>query len=67
LDGRPVGKIPDWPKPSRALKDFLRTRPHLRELHALGHLGVAFGSHLVRRATGHCPPEGEDAFRKRYA
>ncbi|MDE2489944.1 MAG: FAD-dependent oxidoreductase, partial [Elusimicrobia bacterium] len=66
LAGRPVGDIPDWPRPSPALKRFLRTRPRLRELHSLAHLGAAFGSHLLRRAAGRLPLEGEDAFRRRY-
>jgi len=67
LDGRPVGAIPDWTPPSRALKDFLKTRPRLRELHALAHLGGAFAAHLARRAAGLCPAEDEAAFRRRYA
>jgi glycerol-3-phosphate dehydrogenase len=67
LDGTPVGAIPDWPRPSPALKRFLRTRPRLREGHALAHLGAAFAMHLARRAAGLCAPEGEDAFRRRYA
>jgi len=66
LDGRPVGAIPDFTPPSRALKNFLRTKPRLRELHALGHLGAAFALHAVRRAAGRCPIEDEAAFRRRY-
>lgn len=66
LDGRPVGAIPDFEPPSRALKNFLRTKPRLRELHALGHLGAAFVRHAVRRAAGLCPIEDEAAFRRRY-
>jgi len=66
LDGRPVGAIPDWTPPSRALKDFLKTRPRLREAHALAHLGAAFAAHLARRAAGLCPAEDEAAFRRRY-
>ncbi len=67
LDGTPVGAIPDWPRPSPALKRFLRERPRLREAHALAHLGGAFAAHLARRAAGLCPPRDEDAFRRRYA
>ena len=67
LDGRPVGEIPDWPRPSPELKAFLRSHPRLRELHALGHLGVAFAAHLARRAAGLCPAQDEEAFRRRYS
>jgi len=66
LDGRPVGDIPDFLPPSRALKNFLKTKPRLRELHALGHLGAAFALHAARRAAGLCPIEDEAAFRRRY-
>jgi glycerol-3-phosphate dehydrogenase len=66
LDGRPVGDIPDFSPPSRGLKNFLKTKPRLRELHALGHLGAAFALHTARRAAGLCPVEDEEAFRRRY-
>ena len=66
LDGRPVGAIPNFLPPSPGLKSFLKTRPRLRELHALGHLGAAFAVHTARRAAGLCLIEGEDAFRRRY-
>lgn len=67
LDGRPVGPIPGWAPPDPALKTFLKTRPRLRELHALAHLGGAFAAHLARRAAGLSPAEDEAAFRRRYA
>ncbi len=67
LDGRPVGPVPGWTPPSPALKNFLKTRPRLRELHALAHLGGALAGHLARRAAGRCPARDEDAFRERYA
>ncbi len=67
LDGLPVGSIPDWPKPSAALKHFLRERPRLRELHALAHLGAAFAGHLARRARGASAAADADEFRRRYA
>lgn len=67
LDGKPVGPIPDWTRPSPALKEFLKTRPHLRELHALGHLGGALAGHLARRAAGLSPAQDEEDFRRRYA
>jgi glycerol-3-phosphate dehydrogenase len=60
LDGKPVGEIPSFPKPAPALKKFLRSHPRLRELHALGHLGVAFAGHFARRAfdsNGHATAE----------
>ncbi len=67
LDGRPVGAIPDFAPPSAELKNFLKTRPRLRELHALGYLGAGLALHTARRVAGLCPIEGEDAFRRRYA
>ncbi|MFI5349089.1 MAG: FAD-dependent oxidoreductase [Elusimicrobiota bacterium] len=67
LDGRPVGAIPDFSPPSPELKNFLKTRPRLRELHALGHLGAAFAVHTARRAAGLCPIGDEDDFRRRYS
>ena len=67
LDGKPVGKIPDWPQPSPALKRFLRARPHLRELHALAYLGAGLGRHLLRRAAGLSPIGDEVEFRRRYS
>jgi glycerol-3-phosphate dehydrogenase len=66
LDGKPVGDIPDWPHPSPDLKRFLRTKPLLRELHALSYLGAGMASHLIRRAAGLAPAQGEAEFRKRY-
>ena len=66
LDGRPVGAIPDFRPPPQALKKLLKTRPRLRELHALAHLGKAFALHLARRAAGRSRPEDEAAFRRRY-
>lgn len=67
LDGTPVGEIPYYPPPPRALKRFLRRHPRIRELHALGHLGVQFAGHLGRRALGGCPEATLDDFRKNYA
>jgi glycerol-3-phosphate dehydrogenase len=66
LDGRPVGAIPDHRAPSPELKNFLKTRPRLRELYALGYLGAGLAKHVVRRAAGLCPVEDENAFRRRY-
>ncbi|MDE2511881.1 MAG: FAD-dependent oxidoreductase [Elusimicrobia bacterium] len=67
LDGRPVGPIPGWTPPSPALKNYLKTRPRLREAHALAYLGAAFGKHLARRAAGLCPAEDAEAFLRHYA
>ena len=67
LSGEAVGAIPDWPQPSKHLKSFLRTRPHLRELHALAYLGAGLASHLARRAAGLCPEADEAAFRRHYS
>lgn len=67
LDGRPVTDIPDWIQPDPRLKKFLRTKPHLRELYALAHLGVGLAGHFARRAAGLAPASGEDEFRRRYS
>ncbi len=66
LDGKPVGEIPAWPQPSTELKKFLRTKPLLRELHALAYLGAGMASHLARRAAGLTPIGDEAEFRRRY-
>ncbi len=66
LDGKPVSEIPNWPRPSPDLKKFLRTKPLLRELHALSYLGAGMASHLVRRAAGLTPIGDENEFRRRY-
>ncbi len=66
LDGRSVGPIPEFPRPSRGLKRFLRKHPRLREAHALAYLGAGLGAHLARRAVGLCPLADEDEFRRRY-
>lgn len=52
LEGQPVADIPDFARPWRPLKQFLRRHPRLRELHALAYLGAAFARHLGRRALG---------------
>lgn len=67
LDGRPVGPIPEFLPPAPGFKNFLKTRPRLRELHSLAHLGAAFGAHLARRAAGLTPLGDEAEFRRRYA
>ncbi|MEQ1919256.1 MAG: hypothetical protein ABL955_08665, partial [Elusimicrobiota bacterium] len=66
LDGKPVGDIPDWPRPAAGLKNFLRTKPLLRELHALSYLGGGMAAHLARRAAGLTPIGDEAEFRRRY-
>ena len=67
LDGKPVGDIPEWPHPSPDLKRFLRTKPLLRELHALSYLGTGMAAHLARRAAGLTPIGDENDFKRRYA
>ena len=66
LDGKPVNDIPHWPHPSPELKKFLRTKPLLRELHALSYLGAGFAGHLARRLSGLTPIGDENEFRRRY-
>ncbi len=67
LAGSPVGPIPEFPKPPRALKRFLRKHPYLREAHALAYLGAGLAAHVARRAVGRCPISDEADFRRRYA
>jgi len=49
LSGEPVGHIPDFPRPWRPLKKFLRNHPRLRELHALAYLGAGLVRHIARK------------------
>lgn len=67
LDGKPVGEIPSFPQPSADLKSFLRTKPLLRELHALSYLGAGMAAHMARRAAGLTPIGDEAEFRRRYS
>ena len=67
LDGSPVGDVPYYPPPPRALKRFLRRFPRLRELHALAHLGVELGVHAAKRAFGACGEATLEDFRKNYS
>ncbi len=50
LSGEPVGEIPEFSRPWRPLRRFLRRHPHLRELHALAYLGADFLRHMARKA-----------------
>lgn len=52
LSGEPILDVPDYPRPWRPLRRFLRHHPRLRELHALAYLGAAFVRHFLRRAVG---------------
>ncbi|MDE1976758.1 MAG: FAD-dependent oxidoreductase [Elusimicrobia bacterium] len=45
LDGRPVGNIPEFPKPVAVLKRIFRTRPRLRQMHALAYLAAGYLRH----------------------
>jgi glycerol-3-phosphate dehydrogenase len=67
LSGEPLGEPPVFPKPWRPLKVFLRSNPRLRELHALGYLGVAFARHLARRALASGDTATADAVRQYYS
>lgn len=67
LEGKPVGEIPSFPKPLPGLKRFLRTKPLLRELHALSYLGAGMAAHLARAAAGLNPAGDENEFRRRYS
>lgn len=63
LDGAPAAPRPEFPRPSRSLKVFLRRHPRLRELHALSYLGAG----LARRVlAGGAPPSDAAAFRRHY-
>lgn len=66
LDGTPVGEIPDWPHPNPDLKRFLRTKPLIREGHALAYLGAGMARHLARRAAGLSPIGDEEEFKRRF-
>jgi glycerol-3-phosphate dehydrogenase len=57
LDGEPVKAIPDFELPNPSFKKFLAERPHLRELHALAHLGVCWSRHWFRRTPPLAAPE----------
>lgn len=63
LDGLPVGGPPESLPPSARLKRFLRSRPRLREGHALLHLAWAFGRHLLHPS----PASSLEDFRRHYA
>lgn len=66
LEGRPVGDIPEYSRPWRPLKQFLRRHPRLRELHALAYLGVAFARHMGRGALGNGSLADAVKFKEHY-
>jgi glycerol-3-phosphate dehydrogenase len=66
LEGEPAGPIPKHAFPSKSLKKFLRGRPALKKIHALGHLACAFLKHLLRRLAGLREATVED-FRRHYS
>ncbi len=66
LSGESVGDIPDWPRPWKPLKSFLRAHPRLRELHALAYLGAGLARHGARRALGLAPESDENDFLAHY-
>ena len=48
LWGEPVTKIPRDPLPPKRFRRFLNKNPRLRELHALGWLGVEYARHYLK-------------------
>ncbi|MBI3550347.1 MAG: FAD-dependent oxidoreductase [Elusimicrobia bacterium] len=66
LAGDPVGKIPEYPFPSRDVKRFLKTRPRLRELHALTYLAGAYAKHAAKILSGARRPATAAEFRRQY-
>lgn len=66
LSGESVGDVPDWPRPWKPLKSFLRGHPRLRELHALAYLGAGLVRHAARRALGLAPESDENDFLAHY-
>jgi glycerol-3-phosphate dehydrogenase len=48
LAGALVPPPPEYPRPSPELRAILRTRPRLRQAHALGHLALSLGRVLLR-------------------
>lgn len=67
LDGRPAAELRSFPRPWKPVKRFLRGHPRLRELHALGYLGLAFSRHLARRVFDGKPPATAEELRAYYA
>jgi glycerol-3-phosphate dehydrogenase len=49
LNGEPVTGVVSGGPPSAKLKSFLDLHPRLRECHALAHLGLAYGRHVLTR------------------
>lgn len=66
LFGEPLGESPSFPRPWRPVKRFLRHHPRLRELHALGYLGLAFARHLARRALSGNSLAGAEQLKSYY-
>lgn len=66
LAGEPVTMIPDFPRPWRGLKRFLRRHPRLRELHALAYLAGGFLKHLAGRLLKGARETGASGFREHY-
>jgi glycerol-3-phosphate dehydrogenase len=67
LEGEAVGEIPSFPQPWKPLRRFLRHHPHLRELHALSYLGVAFLRHLSRKALDSKPLADAEILKAYYS
>lgn len=66
LAGEPITTIPQFIRPWRPLKRFLRNHPRLRELHALAYLGLRLMKHLFRLLLGGSPLADAESFREHY-
>ena len=66
LSGESVGDVPDWPRPWKPLKSFLRAHPRLRELHSQADLGAGLARHAARRTLGLAPESDEKDFLAHY-
>jgi len=65
LEGQPVESAPNFPKPSAFLRKFFRTRPRLRQLHALAYLAAGSIRHWRHKAGREIVDEASTA-RKHY-
>lgn len=66
LDGEPIASIPDFPRPWRQLKKFLRQHPRLRELYTLMWLGFGLASHILRLVISGKKESTAEAFKEHY-
>lgn len=66
LAGAAIPVIPDFRRPWRPLKRFLRGHPRLRELYALSWLAFGLLAHFARRLVGGVPEATVESFREHY-